>query len=1239
MSFNKSARYVLRHAWLWPLVFWMRPMMVVRDAIEHDRRETEIFCALLGGAAWGLISGLVIWYFTDNHHAFWILAVSAAVSFTVAFAVAGAAVFADDVAGDFLNAVAGLAAIAEAIDNTAITVVAVVSAIATAVAVAGTGDFADAGDFVAAVVFIGIGAFVGTVIGATVVVIANAFAEAIVSASAAVGASAGTGAGVGLGVFMAIIYFILGGIGITASFWFNPSVLGVGIIGIVSTVAILSIWELLSLLFKKKDIPDWAGMTWFMLWWFVLPLCAFALFPRLRFDEVVIWGTVFTVVLGIGSLAIFFYYKQTDSEYLSYALLYRKLSNHEQQENIYAGFVWVFYPLLALGIWWFDPNTPGLNEKLDLLALFLVLIAPLITGLPFYPLLALNAWYQSRPRYIQRMNKEQFNRLTPLRWQSFVYPLPSLYTCLRNLARYHGMATTVQILQDIQLQSLQTQTAARAALKLANTPETALAFCGQVAIQSNAATLTPLSPTGRAAQAVAILARKAEKEEEQPLWLYFDVYPHKLSDQVAFFDRLNKTDSLAGKYTSPLHGFKTMRAQALVIRVAYALEALTYCENFVQATEFHTLLKALQACVEARDVRALSSLNREAKFARSLMLAHCETSAQTADFHNFVEAMLAFVKAGNVRASSNLNREAKPAGLLNTSLIYTEADDAWLVYGGQMLKDFNGVIADLNDYREFTGVAARREFLDSKVRALQALSMDKLPKYWANIAMEIKEYWTTLLWHEAKQAKEWLVLTAELPAQTIRTGQHTLLLEIRNTSGVLARNLLLQVENTPGLHYAVDKIKHRFLEGGQHTQMHLPVESEQVGDYRLQGTLQAEDSDGVQLKNPFSFRLEIGKAGKPYQPPEYAIYTTGEGLGDDRTFVGRAELLQWLRSLWRQPHGKPAVVLMGQRRIGKTSLLNKIQREGLKECRLLPVLVNIQGNAGEYDFLRETAQKMAQSLELPPPVLDKQEPRADFKSFLLALKKPLAEKRFLLMLDEADLMPSQHLGTLPGFLRALMQEPEYPVLLLFCGTHALKRMGRDYSSILFNTAQMRTVSYLTESEAGELLEKPARKILEFDPAVLREAYRLTRGQPLLLQLLGDTLIRQFNAVVFGGGERGNFVNLKDLEQAAEVLARQSNAAFENHWHDSDTAVHRVLSALAWATDEHNRKQLDIEGIAAAMQDNRLELPRNTLFQILERLTEEEILVNEGPTYRYAVPLYRRWTAWRWEPLKVREEEL
>lgn len=150
-----------------------------------------------------------------------------------------------------------------------------------------------------------------------------------------------------------------------------------------------------------------------------------------------------------------------------------------------------------------------------------------------------------------------------------------------------------------------------------------------------------------------------------------------------------------------------------------------------------------------------------------------------------------------------------------------------------------------------------------------------------------------------------------------------------------------------------------------------------------------------------------------------------------------------------------------------------------------------------------------------------------------------------------------------------------------------------------------------------------------------QAYRVSRGQPLVLQSLGATLISQYNTVVFNGGERSDYVSTFDLEQAVRArVEQQGNLAFENHWKDSDPATRKALSALAWATT--NRPSLDVHGITAALAEQGLGLERQALFPILERLVEEELLERAGPTYGFAVPLYGRWLRWRWPPRRVVE---
>src|SRR5262249_29662721 len=149
-----------------------------------------------------------------------------------------------------------------------------------------------------------------------------------------------------------------------------------------------------------------------------------------------------------------------------------------------------------------------------------------------------------------------------------------------------------------------------------------------------------------------------------------------------------------------------------------------------------------------------------------------------------------------------------------------------------------------------------------------------------------------------------------------------------------------------GIAWRHQEAQQQLLEGGERTVMHLELEANTAGQYRITGDMRAEDLSGNPFFMNFVFQIHVAQFGHPYRIPAYQPYVTGEGLhGDDPTFTGRTELLQWLRSLWLQPKGKPAVVLVGQRRIGKTSLLNRIKGQGLDATGMVPILIDLQGIA------------------------------------------------------------------------------------------------------------------------------------------------------------------------------------------------------------------------------------------------------------------------------------------------------
>lgn len=1132
MTFRQGVAYVLHHAWLWPLEFWLRPLDVLNRLEKVEQANVEIICAILGGAVWGMFAGISVWLWTGEIQDIWILtdAVTFAFIFAVALAcgVASGGAFTGNGAGAFAGAFAG----------------AIAFPISFAGAFAGFFAFAAAAAFSGAVIF----AYIYTKLNlnyhygskAYTNNIAAIFVKPDIVFIAAVSFIAI------VIVFIVIIFSLFISFVVEIVAGNNASICAY-------TLAIVffgsSLIDIIIIIAGTARAAVVAVIAW------VIALIIAGVHIVFPYIFVIFGGFVGAIAgLGLKSTAD----KQNGLLATSGSLNLRSVKDLQTKWVVE---IWLFFVLLSVITTLFlSQKNIEINAKLKILSLFFLITPFIATCFIFWPALSLLSLWKFRINSIPHHTTEYFIS-SPFFWQTFAYPLPRLRNYLTTLYRQYGFEITLRAVQAVQVRSLQTW-AARCAIKdLARDPDTALIFCGQVAMMTNTATLIPLSLAGRAAAAVTALAKIHEKEDEQPLWFYVGIPP--LS-------------------------FQESRKQELHKRLDYALKYIRLCQpSTCLLVEFHMLLEAF--------------------------LSYTTTSIQ--NFQSLSQLLPQFVERENINS-------------------------AWLNEGWRVLETINITLLQLETYRELDTLSARREFLEGLAQSIQSLPWNTFSEYWGAIGKELSSHWVKLLKEEIPHAREWLRLEVQPIHETLATGQQTLQLQIHNPTMTLARKILLRMDETPGLEWHHIDTKRNVLEGRKDVLMSLELEASKQGSFRITGQLTAEDTVGNPFSLPFAFQLRIAQAGQHYRSPEYQPYVTGEGVPNDRTFVGRQELLRWLHGLWLQPEGKAAVALVGQRRIGKTSLLNKIKRDGLPDTQLLPILVNIQGVAGDYDFLNSSAREMAAYLKRPQPALDRTNPYPDFKGFLLGLKPQLGLQRFLLMLDEADLIPQRQLGDLlPGFLRALMQEPEYPMLLLFCGTHALKRMSLEYSSILFNTAQFRTVSYLTAPESAEVLEKPARDILEFDPAALDNAYHLTRGQPLLLQSLGATLINRFNAVVLGGGERSNYVTLSDLDKAAAELAQQDNAAFEQHWQDSDAATHRVLAALAWATDEINRLRLDLPGIEARMVETRLTLSSKDTFQILERLADEEIFLREGPTYRFAVPLYRRWIEWRWPPDRVREEPL
>ena len=284
-------------------------------------------------------------------------------------------------------------------------------------------------------------------------------------------------------------------------------------------------------------------------------------------------------------------------------------------------------------------------------------------------------------------------------------------------------------------------------------------------------------------------------------------------------------------------------------------------------------------------------------------------------------------------------------------------------------------------------------------------------------------------------------------------------------------------------------------------------------------------------------------------------------------FVGRTDIGARIEQLLLDRR-RPPLLLYGQRRTGKTSLLNNLGR--LLPNSIVPLFVDLQGPAAQASdhagFLYNLARGMVDSaqrergLALPP--LERESLTADpftrFDEWLDQVEAALGRNTALLSLDEFEALDRAltqgrfNDADVLGMLRNLIQHrPRFKVLL--AGSHTLEELER-WAGYLINV-QVVHISYLKEDEARKLVEQPVTDFaLRYEPDASQRVLDLTRCHPFLVQLLCGEIVALKN----------------EQEVAVRRLARLA---------DVEAAATEALSHGSFFFADIERNQVDADSLA------------------------------------------------------------
>ena len=352
-------------------------------------------------------------------------------------------------------------------------------------------------------------------------------------------------------------------------------------------------------------------------------------------------------------------------------------------------------------------------------------------------------------------------------------------------------------------------------------------------------------------------------------------------------------------------------------------------------------------------------------------------------------------------------------------------------------------------------------------------------------------------------------------------------------------------------------------------------------------------------------------------------YVIGVPLTEQQEiFVGRSDVSARIEQLLLDRR-RPPLLLYGQRRMGKTSLLNNLGR--MLPSTIVPLFVDLQGPAARatdhggflYNLSRGMVDSASRQRGLTLPSLTRDDLAGDpftrFDEWLDAVEKALGDSTALLSLDEFEVLEGAfgegrfNERDVLGMLRHLIQHrPRFKVLL--AGSHTLDEVQR-WASYLINV-QVVQIGYLNEAEALQLIERPVKDFaLRYEPEASRRVLALTRGHPFLTQLLCAEIVALKN----------------EQDPAARRRARLA---------DVEAAVPAALNSGSFFFADVERNQVDEAGLAVlrfiaaqgegAVADRaafaRFADPERALALLLRR----DLVETTDGGHRFQVELIRRW---------------
>ncbi len=369
-------------------------------------------------------------------------------------------------------------------------------------------------------------------------------------------------------------------------------------------------------------------------------------------------------------------------------------------------------------------------------------------------------------------------------------------------------------------------------------------------------------------------------------------------------------------------------------------------------------------------------------------------------------------------------------------------------------------------------------------------------------------------------------------------------------------------------------------------------------------------------------------------------YIIGRVIHERHRFFGRESLFHFLEDNLSQ--GVKVILLHGQRRIGKSSVLRQISNF-IKSDDFIFVQFDLQhqSQSSLSNIIHNLAIAITEeigietdNLEIPTITQLEEDINLFSELFLPNIYQEIKDKKIVLLIDEFDVVNNDitdinivEQQKLFPYLKKLLKEHDKLFIIPVIG-----RYLNDLPNLLslFKGAPSELIGLLDDISAKRMITNPAEGILTYQPEAIRQILQLSAGHPCFTQVICSALFEQARENNKWTIEHG------DVEYILNKAIEKADSFLQSFWQVLTDEERIIMSAVAEAQKIaiEGQRRFPEEPLDLLINNNIVQTEQ--LCQAWVRLIENRYLSDDGRKLR--VELIRCWLL-QYHPLQYEIQNL